>query len=112
MEFMKDSELIAKYEGAKAIYVLTRKKIMSAKEKAFDWGVALLSPFPGVVDEADKLSDLGAYFLVINDNGEFLVRVEGRKLTEENIAGKYTAKSDKKLVYDGNIYTKVRILLK
>lgn len=112
MNFMKDSELIARYEGAKAIYSLTRKKIMSKKEKAFDWGVALFSPFPGVVDEADKLSDLGAYFLVVNDDGELLVRVEGMELSEVNITGKYTAKSDKKLVYNGNSFTKVKNLLK
>lgn len=111
MKFMKDEELVEKYKGATAIYSLMRNKKMSKKEKAFDWAVALLSPLPGIVEEADMVADMGAYFLVKKDGEELLVRVEGMEISEENITGKFEKKSDKIFIYDGNQYAAVKELI-
>ena len=104
MGIVRDEDLIAKYEGAKAIYALQRKKKMSAKEKAFDWAVALLSPLLGVVEEADQIADMGTYFLVENETEELLVRVQGTEIEEENVTGKLQKKSDKIFIYENNQY--------
>lgn len=111
MKFMKDKELVAKYEGASAIYALQRIKKLSKKEKAFDWAVALLTPFPGILEEADTLADLGAYFLVKKENEDILVRVQGENVAEEIITGKMEKKSDKIFVYDGNQYAAYKELI-
>lgn len=111
MKFMKDKELVEKYEGASAIYALQRIKKLSKKEKAFDWGVALLTPFPGILEEADALADLGAYFLVKKENEDILVRVQGENVAEEIITGKMEKKSDKIFVYDDNQYAAYKELI-
>ena len=71
MKIMKQEELVAKYEGAVVIYALQRKNKMTNKEKAFDWAVALLSPLPGIVEEADQVADMGSDILEAIKNDLF-----------------------------------------
>lgn len=104
MKMMKDAELIAKYEGATEIYALNRKKKMTEKEKLFDAAVALFSPLPGIVEEADLVADMGTYFLVKKENQEILVRVQGEELAEEIVTGKLEYKSKSVFIYDRNQY--------
>ena len=111
MGILKEEDIIAKYEGAKAIYALQRRKKLNGKEKAFDWAVALFSPLPGIVEEADLIADLGAYFLVVKDDEEILVRVAGEDIVEENVTGKLIRKSDKRFVYEDNKYVVFKELL-
>jgi len=100
MGILRYEDIVAKYEGANAIYALQRKKKLSGKEKAFDWAVALLSPLPGIVEEADKVADMGSYFLVETNGEQTLVRVSGEETAEEVVTGKITKKSDKVFIYE------------
>ena len=63
-----------------------RKKKLSKKEIVFDWLIALFTPLPGVVDDADFISDMGAYYLVVGKNTTKLVRVMGKDITEQEIS--------------------------
>lgn len=101
---MNKNELIKKYSGAKTIYALMRNKKMSKKEIFFDWVVALFTPLPGVVHEADLVSDMGAYYLVMGDNGNKLVRVMGKDITEQEITVNCKKRT---FIVDGNRFTKV-----
>lgn len=74
---MNNKELIEKYSNSKEIYALMRRKKMSKKEIIFDCIVFMLTPLPGIVEAADFISDMGAYYLVVNDNSNKLVRVIG-----------------------------------
>ena len=111
MKIVKEEELITKYEGATAIYALQRRKKLSKKEKVFDWAVALFSPLPGIVDEADMVADVGAYFWVQNASKDILVRVENGEVVEEDMTGKVNKKNDKVILYDGNQYAVFKELI-
>ena len=102
--FMKMNELIERYENAKEIHTLMRRKKMSKREIIFDWLVALFTPLCGIVDEADAISDLGTYYLVVGDSCNKLVRVQGQDIQEEIL----TVDCNKKLfVVNGNKFYKV-----
>ena len=90
---------------------MQRKKKLTKKEKIFDWAVALFSPLPGIVDEADHVADMGAYFLVHKDDEEILVRVQGEEIFEETVTDKLDKKSEKVFVYDGNQYAVFKELI-
>lgn len=100
MKILRYEDIVAKYEGANAIYALQRKKKLSGKEKVFDWAVVLLSPLPGIVEQSDMVADMGAYFLVDKNGEQTLVRVSGEDIAEEVITGKLTKKSDKVFIYE------------
>ena len=102
---MKYKELTEKYSGAKEIYALRRNKQMSVKERIFDMLVFMLTPLPGIVEEADFISDLGSYYLVVGENENKLVRVQGKELTERVITADC---SERTFVVDGNRFRKVR----
>lgn len=101
---MNKNELIKKYSGAKEIHALMRRKKMSKMEIAFDWLVFLFTPLPGVVLDADFISDMGAYYLVMGDNGNKLVRVMGKDVTEQDITVNCKKRT---FIVDGNRFTKV-----
>ena len=101
---MNKHELIKKYSGAKEIYALMRRKKMSKMEIVFDWAVCFFTPLPGIVDDADYVSDMGTYYLVVGDNGNKLVRVMGKNITEQDI----TVNCKKRMfIVDGNRFVKV-----
>lgn len=101
---MRTEELITKYEGATAIYALQRRKKMTTKEKVFDWTVTLFTQLPGIVEEADFVSDMGSYFWIQKSGKDILVRVGKKDVIEEDMTGKFEKKSDRIIIYDGNQY--------
>ena len=103
---MKVEELVTtRYHGAKEIYTLSRTKKMSGKERAFDWLVALFTPAPGIVEEADFIADHGLYFLVVEEKQDLLVRAEKGALREIKLENRVT---DKKFNYEGSQFKKVK----
>lgn len=104
---MNYKEICEKYSGAKEVYALMRNKKMSVKEHIFDALVFMLTPLPGIVEEADMLSDLGSYYLVTGEHENKLVRVQGKDLTEQVIT---VDCSGRNFVVDGNRFRKVRKL--
>ena len=101
---MNNKDIIERYSDAKEIFALMRRKKMSKKEIIFDWVVALFTPMPGIVDEADFVSDMGAYYLVVGENSVKLVRIMGKEITEQVIPSECNKRS---FVYNGNRFTKV-----
>lgn len=101
---MNKNDIIKKYSGAKEIYALMRRKKLSKKEIVFDFLVALFTPLPGIVDEADFVSDMGTYYLVVADNSKKLVRVMGKDVTEQEISANPKKRT---FVVNGNWFTKV-----
>lgn len=84
---IKNEEIFARYSDAKEIWILNRSKKMSAKEHIFDTAVALFSPLPGIVDEADSFADMGGYILVVKQDTQLLVRMEKDEFEEQDITG-------------------------
>lgn len=102
---MNYKEICEKYNGEVEIYTLLRNKKMSVKEHIFDFLVFALTPLPGIVEEADMISDLGAYYLVVGENEKKLVRVLGKELTERIITVDCSSRT---FEVDGNRFRKVR----
>lgn len=71
----------------------------------------MFSPLPSIVDEADHVADMGAYFPVHKDDEEILVRVQGEEIFEETVTDKLDKKSEKVFVYDGNQYAVFKELI-
>ncbi len=101
---MKRKDIIEKYSDAKEIFTLMRRKKMSKKEIIFDWIVALVTPLPGIIDDADYVSDMGTYYLVIGENTNKLVCVMGKDITEQEISVNTQKRT---FVVNGNKFTKV-----
>ena len=101
---MNNKDIIKRYSDAKEIYALMRKKKLSKKEIVFDWIIALFTPLPGIVDNADFVSDMGAYYLVVGENSNKLVRVMGKDITEQVISENIKKRT---FVFNGNWFMKV-----
>lgn len=101
---MNNKDIIKRYSDAKEIYALMRKKKLSKKEIVFDWIIALFTPLPGVVDDADFVSDMGAYYLVVGENSNKLVRVMGKDITEQVISVNTNKRT---FTFNGNWFMKV-----
>ena len=99
-----DNQLLEKYSSAKEIYMLQRSKKMSLLENIIDWLVCLLTPLPGIVDEADYISDMGVYYLVVMEESDILVRQQKNELTEQKLSAHFTGR---RMIWDGNVYRKV-----
>lgn len=109
MKFMdNENAVIKKYSNAKAIYVLQRNRRMSKKEHVFDWLVALFTPVPGIVEEADLVADLGTYYLVVKENQYLLVRAGKEEITEKDITNSYASSKGNKFVVENNSFKKVK----
>lgn len=102
---IKDKDIIKRYEDAEEIWLLSRTKKLSAKEKVFDCAVALLSPAPGIVDMADAVADMGRYVLVVKKDAQFLVRIEREEFAEQDITGQCDGK---KFTVGQNRFLKVK----
>ena len=84
---IKNEDIFERYSDAKEIWLLRRRKKMSAKEHIFDAAVALLSPLPGIVEEADGFADMGGYILVVKQDRQLLVRMEKNEFEEQDMTG-------------------------
>lgn len=101
---MNNKDIIKRYSDAKEIYALMRKKKLSKKEIVFDWIITLFTPLPGIVDDADFVSDMGAYYLVVGENSNKLVRLMGKDITEQEISVNTNKRT---FAFNGNRFTKV-----
>lgn len=101
---MNNKDIIKRYSDAKEIYALMRKKKLSKKEIVFDWIITLFTPLPGIVDDADFVSDMGAYYLVVGENSNKLVRVMGKDITEQVISVNTNKRT---FAFNGNWFMKV-----
>ncbi len=101
---MNNKDIIKRYSDAKEIYALMRKKKLSKKEIVFDWIIALVTPLPGIVDDADFVSDMGAYYLVVGENSNKLVRLMGKDITEQEISVNTNKRT---FAFNGNRFVKV-----
>ncbi len=101
---MNNKDIIKRYSDAKEIYALMRKKKLSKKEIVFDWIIALFTSLPGIVDDADFVSDMGAYYLVMGENSNKLVRVMGKDITEQVISVNTNKRT---FAFNGNWFMKV-----
>lgn len=104
----QENRVIKKYSNAKEIYLLQRNKQMSKKEYLFDWLVALFTPLPGIVEEADGVSDLGIYYLVMYEKKYLLVRSGRKGITEKDITNICNPSESKKFIVEGNCFKKGR----
>lgn len=89
---IKDKDIIKRYEDAEEIWLLSRTKKLSAKEKVFDSAVTLFSPAPGIVDMADAVADMGRYVLVVKKEVQLLVRIEKDEFEEQDVTGQCDGK--------------------
>lgn len=103
-----EDAVIQKYSNATAIYLLQRTHKMSKKDYAFDFLVALFTPAPGIVEEADMVADFAYYYLVEQETQSLLVRADKKGITEKNITDLYAASADKKFVIENNRFKKVK----
>lgn len=101
---MNNKDIIKRYSDAKEIYALMREKKLSKKEIVFDWIIALFTPLPGIVDDADFVSDMGAYYLVVGENSNKLVRLMGKDITEQEISVNTNKRT---FAFNGNRFVKV-----
>ena len=99
-----EDAVIQKYSNATAIYLLQRTHKMSKK----DYLVALFTPAPGIVEEADMVADFAYYYLVEQETQSLLVRADKKGITEKNITDLYAASADKKFVIENNRFKKVK----
>ncbi|AST90140.1 MULTISPECIES: helix-turn-helix domain-containing protein [Sutcliffiella] len=93
-----DAVVHEKYQQAKAIFPLIRRKKLNFAQEVVDFIVQ-----PGVLHTADAFNDMSSYYLVEDTNKQLLVQVtkntiEGRELTKRF--------EGKKMVVDGHLYRK------
>ncbi|MBE6881009.1 MAG: helix-turn-helix transcriptional regulator [Ruminococcaceae bacterium] len=89
-----DAVVVAKFPSADSVYPLIRKKVLSKKEWLLDFFTQ-----PGVLNVADSMQDMSAYYIVENNGKQFFVNV-----TKEFITVKETSKriTDNKFVIGQN----------
>ncbi|MGN0632930.1 MAG: hypothetical protein ACI4JW_03590 [Oscillospiraceae bacterium] len=102
---IKNEEIIARYSDAEEIWTLMRSKKLTAKEHILDTAVALLSPLPGIVNEADAFADMGTYILVVKQDAQLLVRIEKGEFEEQDVTGQCEGK---KFTVGQNKFLKVK----
>lgn len=94
----EDAVVAAKYPQAVAIYPLIRQKKMNKKEWILDFIVA-----PGVLNVADSLNDMSAYYLVEFDDKQLFVNVTKEFIISRELSKRIT---EKKFVIGQNKFTK------
>ncbi len=83
----KDAACLAKYGGADAIYPLIRTKKMSRAEWLTDFIAG-----PGIIQAADYLNELSAYYLVETGSKQLLVKVSSDFIVTCEMANKVDPK--------------------
>ena len=77
----KDAACYSKFSGADAIYPLIRRKKMRLAEWLVDFFVA-----PGMIQGADYLNDMSAYYLVETGGRQLLVKVSSDFIMSRELA--------------------------
>ena len=94
----KDAVVLSKYSNADAIYPLIRTKKMNKAEWLADFIVA-----PGIIQGADYLNDMSAYYLVEMIGKQYLVKVSQDFIITSELGDKV---DPKKFVIGNNQYKK------
>lgn len=93
-----DAVVKEKYPRAKSIYPLIRRKKLSLVENVIDFIVQ-----PGVLNVADSLNDISAYYLVELENKQLLVNITKEFIESRELARRFTGK---KQIIGNNIFSK------
>ncbi|HWJ76495.1 MAG TPA: helix-turn-helix transcriptional regulator [Niallia sp.] len=93
-----DAVVLAKYPNATNIYPLIKSKKLSKTESVLDFLFQ-----PGIFQIADYAKDNSAYYLVENNNKQYLVNVTKEFITTNEIAKTIT---DKKFIVGNNKFKK------
>lgn len=83
----KDAACYSKFSGADAIYPLIRRKKMRLAEWVADFLVA-----PGMIQGADYLNDMSAYYLVETGSRQLLVKVSSDFIMSSELANRVDPK--------------------
>ena len=83
----KDAACYSKFSGADAIYPLIRRKKMRLAEWIVDFFVA-----PGMIQGADYLNDMSAYYLVETGSRQLLVKVSSDFIMSSELANRVDPK--------------------
>jgi len=83
----QDAAVLAKYPNATHIYPLIKYRNLSKKEHILDFIF-----FPGIFQVAHAMADLSSYYLVENDNRQYLVNVTKDFITSVELAKKISEK--------------------
>ena len=83
----KDAACFSRYGNADAIYPLIRRKKMRKGEWLADLFVG-----PGIIQGADYLNDMSAYYLVESNGKQLLVNVSAEFITSRELANKVDPK--------------------
>ena len=92
----KDAVVLVKFPNADAIYPLIRQKKMSKKEAILDFIVQ-----PGMVQVLDYFNNTDGYYLVVQGEKQYLVRVSKDFITTAQLAQHVDTK---KFTIDNNIF--------
>ena len=99
--------VLARFPQAEQIYPLLRRKKFNKWEVILDWAILVLFA-PNIVRIVDSLSDLSPYYLVEQGEQQLLVKVEKTFIERTILLEKF---SGKRLLIDGNYFTKLKGLL-
>ena len=80
-----NTAICTKFSNADAIYMLTRLKKLSIAEEIIDFLA------PGVLNIADQVNDMSAYYLVEQGDMQFLVNVTKDFITSNRLSKKITS---------------------
>ena len=94
----EDAVVLDKFPNATDIYPLIRSKKLSKTQNILDFLFQ-----PGIFQMADYAADNSAYYLVVNNNRQYLVNVTKEFITSVELAKTIT---DKKFVVGNNKYKK------
>ncbi|MDQ0230287.1 transcriptional regulator with XRE-family HTH domain [Metabacillus malikii] len=94
----EDAVVLAKYPNATGIYPLIRSKKLNKTENVLDFLFQ-----PGIFQIANYAADNSAYYLVVNNNKQYLVNVTKEFIKSIELAKKIT---DKKFVVGDNKFKK------
>lgn len=94
-----DAVVRSKYQQARIIYPLIRRKKLSLIENIIDFIVQ-----PGVLQVADSLNNMSAYYLVELEQKQLLVNVTKELIESRELNCKFT---EKKIVIGNNVFKKI-----
>lgn len=98
-----DAVVKAKFPNANTIYPLIREKKLTMIESVVDFVVQ-----PGVLDVADSLNDLSAYYLIDLDNRQLLANITEDFIESRELGVQF---SGKKQIIGNNVFIKATYTL-
>lgn len=96
-------EIKMAYPDAEQILHMRRTKVKKPLAMLLDAVVGLFTPVAEITETADRLSDMGVYYLVFRGGKEWLVRLAKDGTEEKDVTGLFDGKA---FVLDGNRFVK------